>query len=327
MAQTDLQTARLIRRFEALGTLNEIIVFGEDSRALEPAEARVREIDARMSVFRAESDIALLNAAAGKAAVPVHAETLRLLEYAKQFAVFSGGAFDVTIRPLTALWGIGEKEERIPDAWEIRRVRRRVGSCALACDARRGTAFLKKAGQAVDLGGIAKGYAADEVKRILREHGVQNALVNLGGNIAVLGARPDGHPWSIGVQNPAAARGADLGILQIAAGSVVTSGVNERFFIQNGRRFHHLIDPRTGRPAQSGLLSVTVLCARSMDADALSTALFVLGVRGLPLLRKYGAEAVFAMGNGQLFTTKGLAGRFHTPSVTDDSKGAIHEQS
>lgn len=325
MARAHLQADQRVRSFEALGTFNEIIAFGENSAALEQAEARVCEINARMSVFQAESDVAHLNAAAGKAAVPVHTETLRLLEYAKHVAVSSNGAFDITIQPLIDLWGVGRKEERIPTAREIRRIRRLVDIRALACDMNRGVAFLKKAGQGVDLGGIAKGYAADEVKRILQEHGVQSALINLGGNIAALGVRPDGLPWNVGVQNPTGARGAYLGTLKIAGDSVVTSGVNERFFIQNGRRFHHLIDPRTGWPAQSGLLSVTVVCARSLDADALSTALFILGFRGLPLLREYGAEAVFAMENGQIFTTKGLAGRFHISSATDEPKGVIHE--
>ncbi|MFT9057418.1 MAG: FAD:protein FMN transferase [Ethanoligenens sp.] len=324
MTQAQKQIEPACRRFEALGTLNELTVFdGHGGHAPEQAEARVREIDARMSVFRPESDIAWLNAAAGKTAVPVHAETLRLLADAKRFAVRSGGAFDVTVRPLVALWGVGGKEERVPVLREIRCARRLVNSRALVCDAKRGTAFLKKTGQAVDLGGIAKGYAADEVVRILRESGVQSALVNLGGNIAVLGDRSDRQPWRVGIQNPAARRGDYLGVLHLTGGSVVTSGVNERFFIQDGVRCHHLIDPRTGRPAQSGLLSVTVVCSRSTDADALSTALFILGVRGLPLLRAYAAEAVFAMENGQIFTTKGLAGRF-VLFPASAQKGAFH---
>ena len=129
----------------------------------------------------------------------------------------------------------------------------------------------------MDLGGIAKGYAGDEARRILSENGVQDALINLGGNIVAMGCNPRGNPWRIGVQNPLRPRGESLLTLSVQDACVVTSGVNERFFMKNGVRYHHILDPRTGMPVQNSLLSATVISASGTDADALSTALFVTG--------------------------------------------------
>lgn len=297
-------------RFLSLGTMNEIQTFEAAEDALILAENRVREIDDRMSVFKEESDIACLNRYAGRHAVTVHRDTWQLLALSKSICEASEGAFDITVRPLTALWGIGKSKNRVPSDGEIANVQKLVDSRKLLCDARHPRAYLKKAGQAVDLGGIAKGFAADEVKRILLENGVKSALINLGGNIVAVGKQPDGQPWNIGIQNPAAPRGEFLGMLSAADCAVVTSGSNERFFIKDGERFHHLLDPRTGRPARSGLLSVTVICPNSVMADALSTALFVGGMQKSSLLQKYDAEAIFATEQGEIFATQGLSGQF-----------------
>lgn len=305
-------------RFLSLGTMNEIQTFEAAEDALALAEKRVREIDDRMSVFKEESDISRLNRYAGRHAVTLHRDTWQLLALSKSICEESEGAFDITVRPLTALWAIGKNQNRIPSDIEIAKVQKSVGSRELMCDARHTRAYLKKAGQAVDLGGIAKGLAADEVKRILLENGVKSALINLGGNIVAVGKRPDEQPWNIGIQNPAAPRGEFLGMLSATDCAVVTSGSNERFFIKDGERFHHLLDPRTGRPAQSGLLSVTVICPDSVMADALSTALFVGGMQKISLLKKYDAEAIFATEQGKIFATQGLSGQF---SVLIDAKG------
>lgn len=314
----------LYGRFMSLGTLNEIELFGGAADVLAQAEKRVHEIDDCMSAFKPASDISRLNAFAGRKAVDLHPETLALLAMAKTIWAESRGAFDITVRPLTKLWAIGKEGETILPACEIARARKLVGSRRLVCDTKRMRAFLKKPGQAVDLGGIAKGYAADEVKRILVENGVQSALVNLGGNIAAVGARPDGSPWCVGIQNPVAPRGACLARLSVSDCSVVTSGSNERFFIRDGMRYHHILDPRTGWPAQSGFLSVTVVCKRSVVADALSTALFAGGMRQLPLLRKYGAEAVIATERGELYATRGLSGRLEILSEQTERRSQRH---
>lgn len=296
-------------RFYSLGTMNEIEIFEPSEHTLALAEKRVHEINDQMSVFQPESDIGCLNRFAGRRAVTLSRDTWELLALSKTICEESEGVFDITVRPLTALWAIETNKNQMPDDSDILRARKLVDSRKLECDSKNTRAYLKKAGQAVDLGGIAKGFAADEVKRILVENGVRSAIINLGGNIVTVGKRPDGLPWSIGIQNPAAPRGEFLGMLPVFDCAVVTSGSNERFFIKNGVRFHHILDPRTGWPAQSGLLSVTVVCQSSVLADALSTALYVGGMQKLPLLQQYGAEAVFATEKGELFATKGLSSR------------------
>lgn len=300
------------KTFFALGTMNTIQAFGlGNSLALELAASRVCEISDRMSVYREDSDISKLNARAGMGPQQVHSDTIRLLSLAKEYSQLSAGAFDCTIRPLASLWNIGKKGDFIPSAEEIEAAAKCTGYEDLVVYPE--SAELKRPDMSVDLGGIAKGYAGDEAKRILLENGVTSALVNLGGNIVAIGDRPDGSPWSIGIQNPLRARGESLFSLKPSGSSVVTSGVNERFFIKDGKRYHHILDPRTGAPAQSRLLSVTVICPSGVHADALSTALFVLGLPKYPdfgslLLSAANAEAVYITENLGLFLTPGLTG-------------------
>lgn len=295
-------------RFEALGTYNSIEISGRKNyAAINRAMERVLEIDDRMSAFKAGSDISSLNRSTGGGAVNVFPETFRLLQLAKKFSSVSGGAFDITVRPLVELWGIGKKGSYIPPEQEILRAARLVDYSDLVLDEKRYSASLKRPGQSVDLGGIAKGYAADEVKRILEEDGIKNALIDLGGNIVAMGTAPDGAPWKIGIQNPMNATGRFMAVLPVAGRTFVTSGSNESFFVRDGIRYHHILDPLTGKPAHNGLMSVTVIGGNSAQADALTTALFVLGVqRGIWLLKKFSVEAVFVTEEGKVFATEGL---------------------
>jgi thiamine biosynthesis lipoprotein len=301
------------RQFGALGTLNSIEVFDcTKSKLLDSAFNRVIEIDNRMSAFKHSSDISRLNDHAGREPTALHTETVKLLCMAKAFSVLSGGAFDITVRPLVEMWGIGKKINFIPDSNEIEKIKGLVDYRSVEIDKKNSKAFVKEQGQAVDLGGIAKGYAADEVKRILAQGGVTSALINLGGNIIALGSRPDKKPWRIGIQNPAAATGDYLGILSLTDKTVVTSGSNERFFVKDGVCYHHILDPHTGAPAQSGLLSVTVVSSGcSAQADALTTALFVLGAeRGIKLLKRFNADAIFITDDFRVHVTGGLLKAF-----------------
>ena len=271
-----LQT--ISKTFFALGTMNTIQVYGaEDSHAVDLAVARVYEIHNRMSVFHEESDIFRLNAKAGAGPVKIHPETYRLLKLSKEYSAATSGAFDATIRPLTSLWAFGSGRNDVPSEDAIREALLLTGYQNLILYENDSAAELKAPGQCVDLGGIAKGYAGDEIKRILMENGVHNALVNLGGNIVAMGRNPKGMHWKIGIQNPLRPRGQSLHALSVQDKSVVTSGSNERFFMKNGRRYHHILDPKTGMPAQNALLSATVIATSGTDADALSTALFVSG--------------------------------------------------
>jgi thiamine biosynthesis lipoprotein len=199
-------------------------------------------------------------------------------------------------------------EDALQDA--VTRARHLADWRALRLHGLRRAARLSRPGQAVDLGGIAKGFAGDALMGVFRRHGVRSAFVNFGGGVSVLGARPDGAPWRVGVRHPR--EEGLIGALQVTECAVVTSGDYERCFFAGGRRYHHLIDPRTGYPADSGLISVTVVADSGITADALSTAAFIAGPdAGLRLIgRVKGAGAVLIDGRMRAFVTRNLAERF-----------------
>lgn len=294
--------------FYALGTANIIRFFRErEKKAAEEAAGRVIEIERRMSAFLPGSDLSRIRDHAGGCFQRIHEDTFLLLRKAVGFGAVTQGVFDLTVRPLVRLWGINKKGDFIPSETEIRKELALVDYRSVRLDREMQSCRLAKEGQSIDLGGIAKGYAADEARRILKENGVRSALINLGGNISAVGNRPDGRPWKIGIQNPVAPRGEFAALLSVTDEAVVTSGCNERFFVKDGVCYHHILDPRTGRPAHSSVLSVTAVCGCSSDADALTTACFILGPeKSFPLLREFRAEAVFIMEDQSAIVTRGL---------------------
>lgn len=300
------------REFFGLGTVNSVSIYNCGQTELpDRIQQRVQELENKLSVFRPGSEIWNINRNAGKEPVKISEETFRLLSLAKEFGILSGGAFCITVRPLVSLWNIGKQGDFIPEPEKIEAAKRLVGDASLILDETEHTAFLLKPGQGVDLGGIAKGYVADEIKRMMTDAGVESAIINLGGNIVAVGSRPDGQPWQVGIQNPAAVRGQIIGTLAVKDKTVVTSGRNERFFLKDGVCYHHLLDPRTGRPSDSGLLSVTVVGDCSAEADALTTAVFVMGIqKGVKLLKTRNADAIFATDDYQIYLTQGMLHQF-----------------
>jgi len=292
----------------ALGTLCHITLFeqGQD-KVYNDVFARIREIENRMSVNIPSSDVSRVNAAAGTEPVQVHEETFAVISQALHYAKLSGGAFDPTVGPLVSLWGIGGGNPRVPSQAEIDEVLPLVNWQDVELDEKAHSVFLTRRGMALDLGAIAKGYAADQAAAVIRSAGIRRAIVNLGGNIAACGERRNGKPWRVGVQNPNGDRNEYIGILQATEKSVVTSGVYERFFEEEGRRYHHIFSPADGYPADSGLLSVTIIAPFSVDADALSTAVFVLGLeKGMALIETLAeTEAVFILNDMSVIKTSG----------------------
>lgn len=308
-----------LRRSEyVLGTVCTVSLLDGGSReTLDAVFARLREIEARMSANREGTEIAAVNAAAGEAPVRVSPDTFFVVRKALEYARLSGGAFDPTIGPVVKLWNIGMEGERIPEDREIAAALSLVNWRLVELDDRDSTVFLPRKGMRLDLGAIAKGYAADEASRILGERGERAAIVDLGGNILVYGAKPDGSLWRIGVQNPFNDRGEYIGVVTLAGGTVVTSGVYERYFERNGKRYHHILDTRTGRPVETDLVAVSVIASSSIDADGLSTTLFALGrEKGLALAKTLpGVEAIYIDQGKRLYLSAGASKAF---SISDD---------
>jgi len=304
LSACDARRPALKQSFLAMGTLGSVSLPASEAGRLGEAIAIVtnvlRNLEERCSVYRPESELSRLNARAGNAPLPVSRELREILALAKAYGDLSGGAFDVTIGPIMKLWGFNQnrtpvKPLTLDQVWPFLD---KIGyrHIVLSND----TAFLDQAGVQVDLGGIAKGYAVDRCCAELLSRGFSNALVNLGGNMRALGAPgTPGAPaknraWKIAVRNPFQPDQL-LGTLRLLNGqAVATSGNYERFVTLNGRRYAHIIDPRTGFPV-SGMAGVTVLAHTAADADALSTTLFVQGTReGLATLKKKpGCAALF----------------------------------
>ena len=297
------QTAQ--RTFFAMDTVMNVRVCGDEA-LLDAAEARVRELEALWSVTDPDSEIFALNRD-GFAALS--GDAAGLLAGALELCGRTGGALDITIYPVVRAWGFTTGEYAVPDAQTIRELLSRVDYTRVGLDEAAGTASLPD-GAAVDLGSVAKGYTGDALAALLKSRGVESALLDLGGNIQAVGARPDGSPWRVGVRDP---EGEELlGVVEIAGRAVVTSGGYERYFERDGVRYWHIIDPAAGAPARSGLQSVTVVGESGLLCDALSTALFVMGPEeALEHWREYrDFEAVFVADDGSVTVTAGLEDSF-----------------
>ena len=231
LAFADCSKAGPSRAEFVLGTVCSVTLFDQAKASVySDIFERLREIEGRMSVNLPDSDVSRINAAAGKAPVQVHDDVFKVVERAVYFAGISGGAFDPTVGPLVSLWGIGGDNARLPSQAEIDAVLPLIDWRDIELDRQQSSVFLSRPGMALDLGGIAKGYAADEAAAIVRKARLKRAIIDLGGNILTYGEKQDKSPWRVGIQNPLDDRGAYIGIVQGSQQTVVTSGVYERFF-------------------------------------------------------------------------------------------------
>ena len=287
----------------------------KDEKILDLVFDRLNEIENRMSNTISDSDISIVNQNAGIKPVAVHDDVYYVLGKAKYFAEISNGAYDPTIGPLVDLWDISRKSKEggneIPSDSEIEKNKEKVDYKKL--DLLEGNqVFLKEKDMKLDLGGIAKGFAADEVKKIMIDNGVNSAILDLGGNVYAVGEKNEGEYWNIGVQNPFSTQGDNIGILKVKDSSIVTSGDYERYFEVNGKRYHHIIDSKTGYPSENELTGVSIISKKSIDGDALSTTLFVLGIKdGTKLLKQLkDVDAIFITKNGEVYISKELQKSF-----------------
>lgn len=287
----------------------------ERSRAENAADSAFDEI-ARLenifSAYRPQSELSRLNSHGAEGPVPVSIELYSLIEKAIGFQKQTAGAFDVTVKPLKDLWAAAGSTGTLPERSAIDRARAKVGADAIVLDKIARTVSFSKEGLALDLGGIVKGYAADRATGVLANHGIRNAIVNVGGDMRCLGSRSGGDGWMIGIRHPRdTARIAYR--LAVRDRGVDTSGDYERFFTIQGRRYSHIIDPSSGMPVADMTVSATAIAADSLAADAYATALCVLGEKGLPLAASAGVDALIitaANGGFRVRTTDGFKERY-----------------
>jgi FAD:protein FMN transferase len=275
------------------------------------AIALARRIESRTSRFDPDSDVSLINRSAGVAPVKVSDDTMYLVGKSVEYGKAMGGGFDITIAPAVSLWGFYDQRYRVPSQSEIDAALALVGQSRIVIDPAAGTVFLPLKGMELDLGGVAKGFAVQKMYELLESRGVESALLNFGGSVGALGRRSDGKKWVIGVRHPRVEGGALAGELEVENRFVNTSGDYERFFIKDGKRYFHILDPATGRQPE-GTMSATVVGPDAMVADILSKAPFVMGTQnGLHFIEgQAGFEALAIDSTGKVEYTPNMKSEY-----------------
>ena len=286
-----------------LDTVISLTAYTDDDQVLKSAMEECSRYEKLLSATIEGSDIWRINHAEGQP-VEVSDDTIEILRCAVQIAELSGGAFDVTIAPVSSIWDFTSGEAVLPEAEEIARAAELVDYTKLELD---GNTVRLPAGMMIDPGGIAKGYIADSVKEWLMDKGVRHAILSFGGNVVGIGTKPDGSDWKVGIQDIDKATGEYMLLSRNNGGSTVTSGIYERGFNLDGIRYHHLLSTETGWPVQNELASVTIFSDSSMLGDALSTTAFVLGTEeGTRLIESLdGIEALFIARDRTVTMTSG----------------------
>ena len=307
-----LHSANLFKYHQvAMGTVVEITLMGENEESAQKAALQafqeIKRIEYLMSPWIESSDVNRINRSAGNDGVRVSPETVEVIKRAQEVSKLSGGGFDITVAPLVQLWRKARERGMPPEMEEVKENLNFVNFRNLRTHYG-GRVLLKKKGMAIDLGGIAKGYAVDRAFELLKGLGYRNLVVNAGGDLRVGGSKPDG-PWSIGIQHPRDPEKI-LARISLSDTAVATSGDYEKFFIHQGKRYHHILNPRNGFPAE-GCQSVTVLHNEGVTADALATAIFVLGPeKGYALCQRLeGVECLIVDKQGKFTFSPSLKGR------------------
>lgn len=300
----------------AMDTTLDFIIRGrgeeQAKKDVAAAYALAKDIEAHASLFEPESDVSKVNAGAGKSAVKVQADALYMVEKSVEYGDKTGGAFDITITPVEALWGFYDQKYRVPSDVEIASALQLVNYKDIVVDHNASTVMLKKTGMRMDLGGVAKGYAVEVMCKLLERRGVKSALVNFGGAVGTIGKRANGGAWVVGIRSARGQSGDLAGSMLVSDNYVSSSGDYERFFIRNGVRYCHILDPRTGKQP-GGVVSVTVVGSNSTVNDILSTALFVMG----PSIGKQfietqsGCDALFIEDDTKTEITPGMTAKYH----------------
>ena len=280
----------------AMDTYMTVTAYGEKAQdAVDAAEAEIERLDTLLSTGNADSEIVKLNEQ-------------------KSATLSEDGAFDIAIYPVMEAWGFPTQNFRVPSADELTGLLKHVDAAKISYDKDTREISFEDDQMKIDLGGIAKGYTSSRIMDIFKENGITSGLVNLGGNVQALGTKTDGSNWRVAVQSPDDTEDY-LGVLSIRDKAVITSGGYERYFEQDGVTYHHIIDPKTGYPAENGLVSVTIVSSDGTLADGLSTSLFIMGEEKAAEFWKAHSnefEAIFATDDGTIYVTEGLKDSFTT---------------
>ena len=302
----------------------------EAKEAIEAGFTEIKKLEQLLNFFSADSEVTALNRASGREPVKVSRDTLDVIKKTVEIANYTDGAFDPTIGPLMRLWGFESQNPKpsIPLENKIKDALRFVDYKKIKINDLSSQIFLEEKGMEIDLGGIAKGYAADRAIETIKAKGIKAALVAIAGDIKTFGLKPDLQPWKIGIQNPrieSGVRGQStthggsgvmneediFASLYIKDKAISTSGDYQRFFIQNGKQYHHILNPGTGYPA-AGVISVSIIAPEGYMADGLSTGIFVLGPdKGIKLLESMGFDGMIVDANKKIFITKNLKGKIN----------------
>lgn len=294
--------------FFAMNTYMTMTAYGAGAQAaVDRAQARIEALESLWSVTQEGSDIYAVNHVQGQP-VAVHEETAALLSFALDMAEETGGALEPTLYPVLAAWGFTADAHRVPEEAELAALLENVDYARVRVQ---GETVQLDPGMMLDLGAVGKGYAGDLAAQALREGGVESALLNLGGNVQAIGARPDGSPWRLELRNPFGEGG--LGLLLAQDCAVITSGNYENCFVaEDGTVYGHILDPEKGRPADSGLASVTIVAQEGRLGDALSTSLFVMGAQRAEAFwrERGGFDMILVTQAGEILVTEGIADAF-----------------
>ncbi len=291
-----------------LGTVVTIIIYDENAEDLmNGSMAEIGRLENLLSANIESSEISRINESAGIKGVDVSAETIEVIEKGLEYYDTSSGLFDISIGPLVDLWGIGTSEARVPSTDELDAAIDKIGIDNIRIEGN--NVMLLETGMKIDVGGIAKGYIADKTAEYLKENGCDAAVINLGGNVLTVGAKPDGTKWRIGIQNPFEPTGTYLRVIEVDEMSVVTSGSYERFFVEDGITYHHILDPGTGYPADSDIAGVSIISSKSIDGDGLSTTVFAMGFeKGINMIELIsGVECIIILKDGNIQYSSGIA--------------------
>jgi thiamine biosynthesis lipoprotein len=299
----------------AMGSELRLTAWAADDAAAQSAFAAVftefDRLDALMSVWRSGSDVLRVNAAAGDHAVPASADVREALRTARQISEWTGGKFDVTFGALSDIWKFDhDQDNTVPDGDAIRRRLPLIDYRQIEIDEHAGTVFVKRKGMRVHLGGIGKGYAVEHAVSIMRRAGLQDFLIQAGGDLYAAGHK-DGKPWRLGIADPRGPGGRSFATVDLSDGTFSTSGDYARSFVKDGIRYHHILDPATGQPAR-GCRSVTIVADSPLLADGLSTGVFILGpVEGMALIERLpDVEGVIVTAENKVLVSSGLKDTF-----------------